>query len=171
MNKYYKIVSVIVLLFCIVACSQKNEIVLLDKEGEKHQIEDKVSFYYPKTFKIDSSYENKKVIRFVSDKQILSYSTIIEKTDNKMEDMPALYAGQLEEDGAIEVGYKNIEIKSGITCQEFTGSFKSTGMKFKHTVYFGQKGTYVYAYQAPQDVYLKEISVISQYLESIVVHE
>lgn len=171
MNRYYKIASIVLLLFCIVACSQKDEVILLDKDGEKYQIADEISFYYPKTFKIDSSYENKKVIRFVNEKQIISYSTIVEKTDNKVEDMPALYAGQLEEDGAIEVGYKNITIKSGLTCQEFTGSFQSTGMKFKHTVYFTQKATYAYTYQAPQEVYEKEISTISQYLESIVIHE
>ncbi|MEG0685481.1 MAG: hypothetical protein RR428_10510, partial [Coprobacillus sp.] len=62
-------------------------------------------------------------------------------------------------------------LKSGIKCQEFTGTFKSTGMKFKHTVFFTQKATYMYAYQAPQDVYEEEISTISQYLESLVVHE
>lgn len=171
MNRYYKILTVIMLLLCIVACGQKDQIVLLDKDGEKYEIEKKVSFYYPKTFKIDSSNENKKMVRFVNDKQLLLYSTVVENTDNKIEDMPELYAGQLEEDGAVEVGYKNIEIKSGITCQEFTGSFNGTGMKFKHTVYFTQKGIYIYAYQAPQKVYEKEISVISQYLESIVVHE
>ncbi|MEG0367707.1 MAG: hypothetical protein RR585_12780 [Coprobacillus sp.] len=171
MNRYYKIISVIVLLFCIVACSQKEQVILLDKDGEKYQIADKVSFYHPKSFKIDSSNENKKVVRFVNENQTMTYSTIVESTDNKVEDMPALYAGQLEEDGAIEVGYKNVKIKSGITCQEFTGSYKSTGMKFKHTVYFTQNATYAYTYQAPQDIYEKEISTISQYLESLIVHE
>ena len=44
--------------------------------------------------------------------------------------------GQLEQDGAIEVSFKKITIDSGLVCQEFTGVFQATGLKFKNLVYF-----------------------------------
>ena len=43
--------------------------------------------------------------------------------------MPELYAGQLEEDGASEVGYKTEKIDSGLKIYEFTGIFEATGIK------------------------------------------
>ena len=87
-----------------------------------------------------------------------------------MEDMPKLYAGQLEEDGAQDVYYLSTKLDSGIECYEFTGLYTATGLKFKHMIYFTAEAEYIYIYQAPQDIYDENISIISQYLNSLTVH-
>ena len=170
MQKYFKIITLVALLISIVACGKKSETVFVEKDGEKYEIADQVSFYYPKDFQMNSTLENKEVVQFVKDKEVISYRTIIDDTDNDIKDLPELYAGQLEEDGATHVGYKNVEVTSGLLCQEFTGNYQSTGIQFKHMVYFSSHYTYVLSYDAPKDVYEKNISEITQYLNSLVVH-
>lgn len=165
-----KVMLIVTIFASLFACGKKSETVFLEKDGQQYEITDQVSFYYPKEFTIDTTAENKEVVRFVNDQEVLTYTTIQDDTDNKIEDMPELYAGQLEEDGASDVAYKNIKIKSGLTCQEFTGIFKSTGMKFKHMVYFTSEASYIYTYQAPQQTYDENINVVSEYLGSLVVH-
>lgn len=171
MRAYLKVATVVTLLITVFACGKKSDTVFLEKDGTLYEVADQVSFYYPKEYKMDTSVENKSIVQFVKDQEVISYQTIVDDTDNKREDLPELYAGQLEEDGAIDVGYKNLKIDSGLNCQEFTGAYKSTGIKFKHLVYFTENSEYVLSYQAPQKVYDEEISVVSQYLNSLKVHK
>lgn len=165
-----KVIAALTIFISLFACGKKADTVFLEKDGKQYKIADQVSFYYPKEFKIDTSAENKDAVHFINDQEVMSYKTVHDDTDNKVEDLPALYAGQLEEDGANDVGYKNLKITSGLTCQEFTGIFKATGMKFKHMVYFTTEASYVFTYQAPQEIYDDNISVISEYLNSLAVH-
>ena len=171
MRACLKVVTIVTLLLTVFACGKKSETVFLEKDGTLYEVADQVSFYYPKDFKMDTSVENKAIVQFVRKQEVMSYQTIIDDTDNEIDDMPELYAGQLEEDGAIDVGYKNLKIDSGLNCQEFTGTYQSTGIKFKHLVYFTANSEYVLSYQAPQKVYDDEISIISQYLNSLKVHK
>lgn len=154
----------------VVACGQKSQKVNLEKDGNLYEVADLVSFYYPKDFKIDSTHDNKEKLQFVKDQEILYYLTLKDDTDNKVEDMPKLYEGQLEEDGAQDVEMYSIELDNGMTCYEYTGMYTATGLKFKHMTYFTSDATYVYAYQAPQDVYDKNITIVAQYLSSLTVH-
>ena len=170
MRLFIKIVSVLVLLIAIVACGRKAEEVFLEKDGKEYKVGEQASFYYPKDFELKAASDNNKVVNFVKNDEMISYSTIKDDTDNAIDDMPTLYAGQLEEDGAKNVAFKNIEIDSGLKCQEFTGSYVSTGISFKHMVYFTDEATYVLMYQAPQETYDENISVVSKYLESLAVH-
>ena len=158
MRACLKVVTIVTLLLTVFACGKKSETVFLEKDGTLYEVADQVSFYYPKDFKMDTSVENKAIVQFVREQEVMSYQTIIDDTDNEIDDMPELYAGQLEEDGAIDVGYKNLKIDSG-------------GIKFKHLVYFTANSEYVLSYQAPQKVYDDEISIISQYLNSLKVHK
>lgn len=170
MRTCLKIVAVITLLVAVFACGKKSETVFLEKDGMKYEIADQVTFYYPKEFQFDTAVENKEIVQFVKETEVVLYTMVKDDTDNKVEDMPELYAGQLEEDGAINVGYKNVKIDSGLTCQEFTGVYQSTGIKFKHMVYFSTEATYVLGYQAPEKEYDKNITLVSQYLNSLAVH-
>ena len=170
MRTYIKIVVLIALLVSIVACGKRSETVYVEKDGKKYEIADQVSFYYPKSFQMNTTLENKEIIQFVRNQEVISYRTIIDDTDNDVSDLPELYAGQLEEDGAKDVGYKNVEVTSGLVCQEFTGSYQSTGIQFIHMAYFTSHSTYVLSYEAPKDDYEKNIGVITQYLNSRVVH-
>lgn len=171
MRTYFKSVVIVTLLITVFACGKKSETVFLEKDGALYEVVDQVSFYYPKDYKMDTSVENKSVVQFIKDQEAIAYQTIADDTDNELDDMPELYAGQLEEDGAIDVAYKNLKIDSGLNCQEFTGIYKSTGIKFKHLVYFTVDFEYVLSYQAPQKIYDEEISVVSQYLNSLKVHK
>lgn len=170
MRFYVKIIAIIAVFIGLNACKNKSPTVFLEKDGKLYEVADQVSFYYPKEYTIDTAADNKAVVRFVNDQEVMTYTTVSDDTDNKVEDMPELYAGQLEEDGATEVAYKNLKINSGLTCQEFTGMFKATGMKFKHMVYFTSDASYILTYQAPQVTYDENISVISEFLGSLTVH-
>lgn len=170
MRLYVKVITIMTIFVSLFACGKKSETVFLETDGKQYEIADQVSFYYPKDFEIDTTAENKEVVRFVKEQEVMTYTTVNDDTDNKIDDMPELYAGQLEEDGASDVGYKNLKITSGLTCQEFTGIFKATGMKFKHMVYFTAEASYIFTYQAPQKTYDEDITIISEYLGSLAVH-
>lgn len=154
----------------VVACGQKSQKVYLEKDGHLYEVADQVSFYYPKDFEIDANNDNKEKLQFVKEQQVLSYLTLKDDTDNKVEDMPNLYEGQLEEDGAQDVAMYSTKLDNGMTCYEYTGMYTATGLKFKHMIYFTSEATYIYAYQAPKDVYEENIAVMTQYLNSLTVH-
>ncbi len=170
MRTKIKILTVIVLLLSFFACGRKYKNVSLEKEGTEYKIADLASFYYPKDYELDTKSDNQQIVRFVKEEEVIFYTTISDDTDNQLDDLPELYAGQLEEDGAENVAFKNIQIKSGLNCQEFTGSYMSTGIKFEHMVYFTDTATYVLAYQAPEKFYDENIQVVNQFLESLTVH-
>lgn len=171
MRTFIKVIAIMTLAFSFVACGKKTENVFVEKDGTQYEIADHSSFYYPKNFSMDTSSQNNEMISFVKDQEVISYTMIIDDTDNKVEDMPALYAGQLEEDGASDVGFKNVTVDSGLLCQEFTGYYKATGIKFKHMVYFTSEASYVLSYQAPESIYDKHIADMTRYLNSLIVQE
>ena len=170
MRAFVKGFLIAFLLFGLFCCG-KNDKVFLEKDGQKYEIANQVTFYYPKDFTLNTDSTNKEVVQFIYEDEAIAYQMIKNDADNPVEQMPEIYAGQLEEDGAIDVSYTSNELESGLQCQEFTGMYQSSGIKFKHMVYFSTNATYVLYYQAPQKVYDKQISVISQYLDSLVVHE
>lgn len=165
-----KILVCLFVAFIVVACGQKSDKVYLEKDGNLYEIADQASFYYPKDFTMDAKSDNKEVLQFINDQETLGYTAFKDDTDNKVEDMPELYSGQLEEDGAENVAIHSIELDNGMQCYECIGMYKATGLKFKHIVYFTAEATYVYFYQAPQDVYDENINIITQYLDSLTVH-
>lgn len=168
--KYFKRYLIIVIVMILtVACGQKAQ-VFLEKDGTYYEIGDQVSFYYPKNFEIDARSKNIEDIRFIKDQEALVYTTMKDDTENKVEDLPTLYEGQLKEDGAVDVVYHDITLDSGLRCQSFTGVFSASGMYFKHIVYFTSDATCIYAYQAPKDVYKSNVQLITPYLESLTVH-
>lgn len=171
MKFYARIVLVVSLVTCLFACTQKTDNVYVEKDGSKYEVSEQISFYYPKSFSMDTASTDTYVVSFIKDQEVITYSMIPDDTDNEVEDMPDLYEGQLEEDGAVQVGYKNIEVDSGLVCQEFTGVFEANGIKFKDVVYFRPDAAYVLRYKAPEKIYNENIEEISKYLNSIMVHE
>lgn len=165
-----KMILVFMMCLMMVACGQKSQTIHLEKDGNIHEIADQVSFYYPKDFAIDTANDNTEILQLVLDEEVFNYITEKDDTDNAVEDMPELYAGQLEEDGASDVQYYSKKLESGIECQVFTGRFLATGMKFKHIVYFTDQYVYDYSYQAPEEIYDDCIAARTQYLESLTVH-
>lgn len=168
--KYFKrcFHAFMVMLF-IVACGQKSQI-FLEKDGILYEIGEQVSFYYPKDYEIDPTNENKEEIRFIKEQEVIEYTIVKDDTVNKVEDMPTLYEGELEAEGAIDISVYNVTLDSGMKCQNFTGVYNASGMYFKHIVYFTNEATYIYSYQAPKDVYEKNIDEITPYLKSLAVH-
>ena len=114
--------------------------------------------------------ENQKDVRFTKNDEMYIYATIIDDTDNVLNELPQLYGGQLEEEGAIDVYYYKEVIPSGIECYRFTGTYQASGMKFEQMVYFTEEASYIYSYQAPENVYDEQSGVALQYLESLTVH-
>lgn len=170
MRAFVKGFFIAFLLFGLFCCG-KNDKVFLEKDGQKYEIANQVTFYYPKDFTLNTDSTNKEAVQFIYEDEVMAYQMIKNDTDNLIEQMPQLYAGQLEEDGAIDVKYHDVELESGLQCQEFTGTYQATGIAFKHMVYFAKNATYVFSYQSPQSVYDDHIAVMSQYLDSLVVHE
>ena len=161
---------VICMLFSLSACQQKKETLFIEKDGKLYEIFDQVSFYYPETFTADVRSYSGDTIQFIKNEELLSYTSYLDTIDNSVEEMATLYEGQLQQGGASDILYVNEKLDSGNNCYIFTGKYYATGIKFKHIVYFALDTTYVYAYQAPQDAYDKNIEVISKYLESLTVH-
>lgn len=113
MRTKLKIFTVILLVFSFFACGKKDKIVSLEKEGTEYKIADIASFYYPNDFELDTKSNNQQIVRFVKKEEVVFYTTMQDDTDNQLDDLPELYAGQLEEDGAQDVAFKNIKIESG----------------------------------------------------------
>lgn len=164
-----RIVMILICGLLVVACAQREHI-FLEKDGTLYEIGEQVSFYYPKDFDIDTSHGNKNKVRFIDEDEVIYFSTVVNQTENKVVDMPKLYAGQLEEDGASDVEYTQVILDSGIQCQSFTGIFHASGIKFKHIVYFTDDATYSYCYEAIQDIFDENVATRSEYLESLTVH-
>lgn len=164
--------KIFIFLLCSIlfACNQQNSKVVLETEGVEYKIMDNVSFYYPKDFSADINDESHEKISFVKDEEVLIYQTILDDTDNKVKDMPQLYLGQLEEDGAVNADYTSVVLENELECYEFTGVYSNSGIKFKHLVYFTNNASYVYLYQAPEEIFDERISVIVQYLRSLTIH-
>ena len=90
MRACLKVVTIVTLLLTVFACGKKSETVFLEKDGTLYEVADQVSFYYPKDFKMDTSVENKAIVQFVREQEVMSYQTIIDDTDNEIDDMPEL---------------------------------------------------------------------------------
>ncbi|MCD7839826.1 MAG: hypothetical protein LUG46_04270 [Erysipelotrichaceae bacterium] len=166
----FKILCLCILLVIISACEEKSHIVSLEKDGTLYEITDQASFYYPNRFSIDTSSDNIDAVHFIDDDEIMTYFSLTDDTDNLIEDMPDLYQGQLEEEGATDVSYRGITLDSGLECYKFYGIYSSSGMKFEHIVFFTTECTYALTYQASESVYDENIEEMNQYLESLTVH-
>ena len=57
-------------------------------------------------------------------------------------------------------------LESGLKCYEYKGSYVKTGLKFIHLVYFDDKNTYVYGYEANRKDFRKNLKKMIVYLES-----
>lgn len=167
--RYLKMLLVVVLVCVLVACGQKSDTVFMEKEGTLYEIKDLVSFYYPKTFIVNQ--DNEDIIQFTNENELFSYTTRRDDFDNEVEDMPELYRGELEENGAENIKEQEVELDSAIVCHEFSGQYVATGIQFKHLVYFTRDAVFIYVYQAPQDVYEENIHVMTQYLRTLTVNK
>lgn len=166
----FKILCLIVLLFAFSACEDKSSVVSLEKDGTLYEITDQASFYYPNRLSVDTSSDNISAVHFIDDDEIMTYFSMEDDTDNLIEDMPDLYQGQLEEDGAMDVEYRKITLDSGLECYKFYGEYSASGMKFEHVVFFTTECTYALTYQAAETVFDDNIEEMNQYLESLTVH-
>lgn len=170
MKALTRIFLVLFLTICLFACGKENNEISLERDGNLYEVANVVSFYYPKNFQLDTNNINQKDVRFIKDDETYIYTTIIDDTDNVLEELPQLYEGQLEEDGSIDVHYHQLTIPSGIECYEYMGTYQASGMKFIQIVYFTEEASYVYGYQAPEKVYEEQSGIAKQYLESLTVH-
>lgn len=168
--KFVKMMLVVFLVFALTSCRRKSQTIFLEKDGTLYEIANDVSFYYPKEFTLSMNQGDRAMLQFVLNEETFMYQTVEDDTDNVLSDLPRLFAGQLEEDGAKDVQYTSILLESGLECYSFTGEFSSMGIKFKHIVYFTDQKVYDYSYQAPVDVYNDQINIRTQYLESLTVH-
>ena len=161
---------VLCMLICLSACQSQKETLFIEKDGKLYEVFDQVSFYYPETFKADTTAFDAKTVQFSKDKEVISYSSYSDSTDNTIEEMAKLYEGQLQQDGASDISYYLKTLPSGNECYIYTGKYAKTGIKLKHVVYFSDNGTYVYRYHSPHELYDKNIDIITKYLESLTVH-
>lgn len=163
--------KILILFLSIILFACDNNVkVILETDGKEYLIMDNVSFYYPKDFEIDLTGETAESVSFVDEDEIYKYVMIVDSTDNNLDDMPHLYLGQLEEDGAEGAEYSSIVLENEMECYEYTGIYSMSGIKFKQLVYFTQDATYIYMYQAAESVYDNNIDVVTQYLRSLTVH-
>ena len=171
MKKLLKVTLMVFVFVVLAACQNEGPVQSMEREGIQYNVEDIVSFYYPKDFTVDvASKQDKNVVRFVKDKEMIFYTTIKDDTDNDVADLPELYAGALEEYKADDVKYRLVETTSGLDCYEFTGLYKETGIKFKHCAYFTADAYYILGYHSTSQLYDENISDITKYLVTLVVN-
>lgn len=170
MKKMSLIVLGLMLVF-LCSCGEKDANVLLEKTGIRYELTDNNSFYYPKDFKMDLEKEFHDNIVFVRDNEVIKYYKVVNNEDNQVTDLPLLYEGELEQNGASHVSFVEKEVDSGLLCYEYVGIYESSGIHFKHIVYFNNEATYVLSYEANKDIFSKNIDEISAYLNSLVISQ
>ena len=73
MNKYLKVVIILVCFISLVACGKKEEKVQPNKEGTLYEIGKDISFYYPSDFELTSKDINESTVQFSKENQVLYY--------------------------------------------------------------------------------------------------
>ena len=146
MKSIIKLMVVFVCVVSLVACGKKDTTVSANKDGVLYEAGVGVSFYYPSDFKLSEGNPNDGVTRFTKENQILFYKVEENEYDNDTDQLSELYKGELE---ASEVS-----------------SYVKTGLKFIHLVYFDDKNTYVYGYEANRKDFRKNLKKMIVYLES-----
>lgn len=163
-----KKVLLVFLSMVLFACNAQKK-VILETDGKEYSIMDNVSFYYPKDFIINLNDGNEGV-SFVDEDEMFKYVMVMNNSDNSIEDYPQLYLGQLQQEGAYDAEYSSIILENEMSCFEYVGIYKLTGIKFKQLVYFTKDATYIYMYQSSEKVYDDKVDIVTQYLRSLTVH-
>lgn len=166
MKKYRKIMMILICFISLVACGKKDETVQLNKEGTLYEIGKDISFYYPSDFELISKLVDESTVQFSKENQVLYYKFEDNAFDNEIKERVELYKGELESSGATEIEVNEPALECGLKCYEYAGVYKDTGLKFMHLVYFDEKATYIYGYEANETVYDENIEHIIVYLES-----
>ena len=166
MKKYRKIVMILICFISLVACGKKEEKVPLNKEGTLYEIGKDISFYYPSDFELISKLVDESTVQFSKENQVLYYKVEDNTFDNEIKERVELYKGELESSGATRIEVNEPALESGLKCYEYSGIYKDTGLKFMHLVYFDEKATYIYGYEANGNDYDENIDHIVVYLES-----
>ena len=152
MKSIIKLMVVFVCVVSLVACGKKDTTVSANKDGVLYEAGVGVSFYYPSDFKLSEGNPNDGVTRFTKENQILFYKVEENEYDNDTDQLSELYKGELE---ASEVS--SLKVKRPAL---------ETGLKFIHLVYFDDKNTYVYGYEANRKDFRKNLKKMIVYLES-----
>ena len=155
MKSIIKLMVVFVCVVSLVACGRKDTTVSANKDGVLYEAGVGVSFYYPSDF-----------TRFTKENQILFYKVEENEYDNDTDQLSELYKGELEASEVSSLKVKMPALESGLKCYEYKGSYVKTGLKFIHLVYFDDKNTYVYGYEANRKDFRKNLKKMIVYLES-----
>ena len=154
MKSIIKLMVVFVCVVSLVACGKKDTTVSANKDGVLYEAGVGVSFYYPSDFKLSEGNPNDGVTRFTKE------------YDNDTDQLSELYKGELEASEVSSLKVKRPALESGLKCYEYKGSYVKTGLKFIHLVYFDDKNTYVYGYEANRKDFRKNLKKMIVYLES-----
>ena len=100
----------------------------------------------------------------ISRRDVIYAQKLVEK--DKLDQLSELYKGELEASGVSSLKVKMPALESGLKCYEYKGSYVKTGLKFIHLVYFDDKNTYVYGYEANRKDFRKNLKKMIVYLES-----
>ena len=160
MKSIIKLMVVFVCVVSLVACGRKDTTVSANKDGVLYEAGVGVSFYYPSDFKLSEGNPNDGVTRFTKENQILFYKVEENEYDNDTDQLSELYKGELEASGVSSLKVKMPALESGLKC------YVKTGLKFIHLVYFDDKNTYVYGYEANRKDFRKNLKKMIVYLES-----
>ena len=166
MKSIIKLMIVFTCIISLVACGKKDTTVSANKDGVLYEAGVGVSFYYPSDFELNESSQNDGTIRFTKENQILFYKVEENEYDNDTDQLSELYKGELEASGVTSLRVKRPALESGLKCYEYKGSYVKTGLKFIHLVYFDDKNTYVYGYEANRKDFKKNSKTMIVYLES-----
>ncbi len=166
MKSIIKLMVVITCIVSLVACGKKDATVSANKDGVLYEAGVGVSFYYPSDFELNESSQNDGTIRFTKENQILFYKVEENEYDNDTDQLSELYKGELEASGVTSLRVKRPALESGLKCYEYKGSYVKTGLKFIHLVYFDDRNTYVYGYEANRKDFKKNSKKMIVYLES-----
>lgn len=174
MKPLVKWIACISCVLLLVACGSRSKHVSLEKDGTLYTIGNEVSFYYPNGYTLDSTHGLDKKgnsLVFNKDDETIFYTSIDDQTDNANDEKDDLYTAQLEQEGASNIVISKPILSSGITVYEITGTYQSTGIRFKHIVYFTDVRTFVYGYFAASDLYNDNIETITEFLQSISIND
>ncbi len=177
MKSIIKVMILLISITTLVACQTREKEVVVNKDGQLHEVSDSVRFYYPSGYEMSTATketfaianEELRILEFKKDMGTFFYTGIDDPTENVVEEKEVLLVASMEENGATINMSQEVELESGITVLKVAGKYESNGIQFMLVAYFEEETTHILGYYSNIEEYEENIHEVSEFLETLTV--
>lgn len=163
---------VFICLMCMLsACGSSSRMFNLEKEGIAYNYSDKICFYYPRNWEVQTDDLKLSLDILGSNQEGLYFDTFELRADNTAEEFMNLYLTKLKNLGLEIDILEEGQLQSAQPCFFVSGHGLKDDTYFSEVVVFMDGRQYIYSYIASQEKYEKNIQVMHNYLASLVINE